>query len=180
MAGFNEAFSKTMLHEGWYSNDPADPGGETFKGISRRYHPDWPGWDYVDRRDFSHELENLVREFYLKTFWEPLNLSECPLQPLANELFDTSVNCGTRMAVVFLQRAINALNQYGKKTEDVVVDGVLGPKTMNALSDLARLPGMITSTVAAAMTACMAGRTMTPFWAAAARIISRVAQVRTV
>ena len=37
MADFNIAFEITMGHEGGYSFDKDDAGGETYRGISRRY-----------------------------------------------------------------------------------------------------------------------------------------------
>ena len=47
MAEFKKAYDKTMGHEGGYVHDPDDAGGETYKGISRRYHPGWEGWKVV-------------------------------------------------------------------------------------------------------------------------------------
>ncbi|KKK46716.1 hypothetical protein LCGC14_3162480, partial [marine sediment metagenome] len=38
MALFTEAYEITLQHEGGYSNDSDDVGGETYKGVSRRYH----------------------------------------------------------------------------------------------------------------------------------------------
>lgn len=35
-----------LIHEGGYSNDPIDLGGETYKGIARNAHPNWQG-DYL-------------------------------------------------------------------------------------------------------------------------------------
>ena len=37
---FDKAFQITVGVEGGYVNDPADPGGETRYGISKRAHPD--------------------------------------------------------------------------------------------------------------------------------------------
>ena len=39
MADFNDAFDETMGHEGGYVNDSNDAGGETYRGISRRFNP---------------------------------------------------------------------------------------------------------------------------------------------
>jgi len=49
MAEFNIALQKTLAHEGGYSNDPNDMGGETYKGISRASHSVWKGWAIVDK-----------------------------------------------------------------------------------------------------------------------------------
>ena len=53
MADFEKAFINTMGYEGGYVYDPDDAGGETYKGISRRYHPSWPGWRIIDKVKIS-------------------------------------------------------------------------------------------------------------------------------
>ena len=49
MAIFNSAFQITMGNEGGYANNPADSGGETYKGIAKNYWPNWEGWTAVDQ-----------------------------------------------------------------------------------------------------------------------------------
>lgn len=39
MARFEDAIKLTLIHEGGYVNNPADPGGETNMGITKRDHP---------------------------------------------------------------------------------------------------------------------------------------------
>ncbi len=46
---FAEALKHTLEFEGGYANDPADRGGETFRGISRKNWPRWSGWDLIDQ-----------------------------------------------------------------------------------------------------------------------------------
>lgn len=48
MAEFKPAFEQTIAHEGGYMNDPDDPGGETYKGVARKYWPKWLGWHIID------------------------------------------------------------------------------------------------------------------------------------
>ena len=45
---YKEAIKKTLKYEGGYVNDKDDRGGETYRGVSRRYHPNWSGWKIVD------------------------------------------------------------------------------------------------------------------------------------
>ncbi|MEN8422475.1 putative peptidoglycan-binding domain-containing protein [Acinetobacter junii] len=53
---------------------------------------------------------------------------------MAEELLDTGVNCGTGFAKPLLQHALNLLNNQGKGGwPDLVVDGIYGPATLNAL-----------------------------------------------
>jgi lysozyme family protein len=144
LANFYEAYQITKKHEGGYVNDKDDVGGETYKGISRRYHPSWPGWRIVDaykgKSDFlnkiysDEKLEELVIGFYKEHFWDVNLLDEVSSQSVANEMFDTGVNMGVGRAAKFLQKALNVLNKNGRLYPDLVEDGVIGSGTLRALN----------------------------------------------
>lgn len=150
---FERAFAATMQHEGGYVNNPQDPGGETYMGIARNHHPKWAGWKIIDDclkhgepLSLADGLADAVREFYKDNFWTPLQcrLIDPVSEEVAAELFESSVNCGPKNGVKFLQRALNALNSRGKLWPDLVVDGAIGPKTMHAvLTCLTRRPASI-------------------------------------
>jgi len=144
---FDDVFQRTMHHEGGYSNNPDDLGGETYKGISRVYHPTWIGWAIVDAwtkavptRDedwlaTNERLQRYVVEFYKAQFWDTWRGDDVAAidGPVAAEVFDTGVNMGAHKAVYYLQRALNVLNRGGKSWSDISEDGVIGPKTLDAL-----------------------------------------------
>jgi len=144
MADFKTAFAATMNIEGGYENDKDDSGGETYAGISRNNWPNWAGWSAVDHMkqtpnfpgnlDQSTIIRQLVESFYKTNFWDVLDLDSVTGQPIANELFDLSVNCGVQTAGKFAQRAANALNDDGKKWGDIAVDGVVGLATIRAIN----------------------------------------------
>ena len=46
--GFEQVVAKVLDHEGGFVDDPADRGGMTFMGISRRWFPDEPFWEKID------------------------------------------------------------------------------------------------------------------------------------
>ena len=143
MADFKPAFNKTLQFEGRYSNDPDDAGGETYKGISRRYHPDWDGWERIDSLkegpnfpsncEADPDLEEEVKDHYRQFYWSRFLGDEIPEQNIAEELFDTAVNLGVGRAVSFLQQGLNVLNRNETLYADLVVDGSLGPKTLGIL-----------------------------------------------
>lgn len=138
MTDFREAFLRTMQHEGNYSKDPKDPGGETYKGISRRHWPQWDGWELIDSLGpnvYNAELQRRVERFYLRNFWEPLRCDSFP-QAIANELFDTAVNIGVKNAAFFFQRAINLFNQGGTLYPNVTTDGAIGNETLKAFDKI--------------------------------------------
>ncbi|HBA72315.1 MAG TPA: peptidoglycan-binding protein [Geobacter sp.] len=143
---FQKAYDNTMRHEGGFSNDPDDPGGMTYMGISREYHPSWSGWYLVDEHivnisrvpDVVHEnfLLEKVQTFYASEFWDRL---QCDFVAglsvdLAVELFDTAVNLGRHRAIEIMQDALNLLNRNGALYIDLVVDGQMGMKTRGALA----------------------------------------------
>ncbi len=144
MANFETAYKITMSNEGGYANDPDDVGGETYKGISRNYHPNWKGWTIVDGHKNSvtfeqdlkndEDLQRLVKEFYKANFWDVNLLDRFSSQNIGNEMFDTGVNMGVSRAAMFLQIALNYLNKNEKLYEDLVVDGKIGNKTFSAVN----------------------------------------------
>lgn len=111
---FDRALDIVLEHEGGYVNDPRDPGGETYRGISRRAHPE--AWS--DGRPTDEQ----VRQIYLHDYWLEAHCEA--LQPaIAVYLFDTAVNVGVSRAVKLLQRAAG-----------VKEDGVIGPVTIGAVN----------------------------------------------
>lgn len=133
MADFDQAYEKTMKHEGGYANNPADRGGETYRGIARKFWPGWPGWPLVDkakqkpnfprRLSDDAELQKLVKAFYFANFW-PHYVAEIKEQAVAEWLFDKSVNMGLVQAIKLIQRAA-----------EVADDGRFGPRTAIAINN---------------------------------------------
>ena len=147
MADFGPAFKKLMITEGGYSNRPQDRGGETYAGISRKHWPDWAGWTHVDAwkirgghpRDLDADelLQHKVRAFYLNNFWDAICGEEIDHQRIAEELFDSGINCGMKTAVNWLQRSLHMV-----AAAQLRVDGALGPKTLAAINGC-RWPGEV-------------------------------------
>lgn len=149
MADFQKSYAITMQAEGYYSNHPSDRGGETWKGIARVPNPDWEGWKVVDKAKklsnfpnslkSNQELEVLVQQFYKKKYWDIMRLDQCPSERIASELFDTGVNMGTAVAILFLQQSLNALNKQGSLYADIGEDGGYGNLTHNAFMSFFRV-----------------------------------------
>lgn len=150
MEDFNIAYDITRKTEGGWHNasgvNSADKGGETFKGIARKYWGTWKGWVIIDslkqKPGFpgtalsDPTLNQLVREFFKVNFWDPLRLSQIKYQPIKNELFDTGVNTGVWEAARMLQRSLNILNRGQRSWKNVTVDGKIGPQTLLTLASL--------------------------------------------
>ena len=121
MAYFGDAFKKLSIKEGGYVNDKDDAGGETYRGISRKYNPTWQGWTMIDSykkhytvgsKEFKSKLDNdvqlqkLVWQKYKVGYWDVFELDDFNSQRVAEQLFDTNVNCGQVAAIKMAQRVL--------------------------------------------------------------------------
>ncbi len=133
MAEFNVALQKTLAHEGGYSNDPDDLGGETYKGISRKAHSHWHGWEIIAKYksksgfptslDNDVELQKEVEIFYWTDFWLPLKAFKMLTQSTADSVFDFAVNAGIKTSVSLVQSVVGANT-----------DGIIGDQTLAKLN----------------------------------------------
>ena len=132
MASFDVVLPIILGFEGGYVDNPTDPGGETNKGITmatfRSCSQKLLGIDPT-----SDNLKALTNEqagtIYHQNYWVPMQGDSIALQDLANIVCDFNVNSGSH-AIVLLQQVMKDLGA------SVVVDGCLGPATMQALSGL--------------------------------------------
>lgn len=114
---FDAAFEALMGHEGGYSNNAKDPGGETMYGITKRV---------AVANGYSGSMRDLplgLAKSIAKTqYWDKVRCDE--LDPrIAFQLFDTLYNGGH--PVKWLQRAVGAKE-----------DGVFGNATMAAVKSM--------------------------------------------
>lgn len=136
---FLEILPRVLDIEGGYSDNPNDPGGQTIGGIARNYWPNWGGWKYVDEVLAQGEipkverLNPLIQSFYRERFWEPMRGDNLINHDVAYEMFDTAVNLGTHRARTHLQESLNLLNRNGRSWEEILEDGMIGPRTLITL-----------------------------------------------
>lgn len=113
----DEAIALIIELEGGYVNDPADPGGETKYGISKKAHP---------KEDIASLTVERAREIYRSDYWNPTAARIYDITPrLAAVLFDSAVNQGNGAAAKLLQGVLH-----------VAQDGIIGPATLAALQDV--------------------------------------------
>lgn len=112
---FDIAFERLIGHEGGYVNHPADPGGETKYGISKRTYPG---------EDIKNMTLDRAKLIYRRDFWGPAGCDTVP-SGIKFDLFDTAVNSGVRTAIRLLQRTVGE-----------TPDGILGPRTLAAVQSM--------------------------------------------
>ena len=114
MAAFDKAVSFVLDLEGGLSDDPADPGGLTKYGISRKAYPDL---------DIASLTLRQAKKIYRDDYWRACRCDALPT-PVAFAVFDAAVNQGVRTATKTLQKVLR-----------VRQDGAIGPLTLAAARD---------------------------------------------
>lgn len=130
MNTFKKALKITLEFEGGFSGDTDDRGGNTRYGIresvARLNGYQGPMMDFP--LPFAEKI-------YKREYWDKLRLDEvAEFSPkIACKLFDIAVNLGIGQAAKFLQRSLNCLNRNQESFCNILVDGILGTKTICAL-----------------------------------------------
>ena len=124
---FEKALALVLKSEGGFVNNPADPGGMTNLGVTKK------AWEsYVGHGVSQAVMESLmpagVAPFYRTRYW---NNAQCDYMPTGVDymLFDFAVNAGVSRAIKTLQSAVGA-----------VPDGSIGAATMSAIEVCPDLP----------------------------------------
>ena len=116
---WDEALRHILKYEGGYVNHPADPGGMTNLGVTKRVWEEWTGKPAteVDMRALTPEM---VGPLYKTRYWDAVRGDDLP-SGIDLCVFDAAVNAGVGRASKFLQQAVG-----------VTADGQIGPKTVEA------------------------------------------------
>lgn len=121
MSSFEIAIERVLKHEGGYVNNPADKGGETNYGISKRSYPN------LDIKNLSLDQAKAI---YKRDFWDRGKYALINNDLVAAKVFDLSVNMGASQAIKILQRALRACDLQ------VAEDGILGSQTLVAINTM--------------------------------------------
>lgn len=128
MADFLTAYKRSSIFEGGYANDPLDHGGETWKGVARKMHPNWSGWAIID--SYRHRdgfpailktidvLEWAVQKLYHDFFWSPMWGDRIISQVIANEIYDDEINTGS--SGIKKAQVVAGLPETGKMSDDLL------------------------------------------------------------
>jgi lysozyme family protein len=115
---FESALAIVLRNEGGFSDNPADPGGRTMKGITQRSYDAWlVKQGKVESQDVKDISDTEVAYIYRTEYW---NRARCDSlrEPLATFHFDASVNHGPNVAVGFLSESKGNPDMYLKCRED--------------------------------------------------------------
>ena len=113
---FQDALKRVLKHEGGYSNDPHDTGGETNFGITKAV-----ARTYGYSGSMRNIPANVVEKIYKSQYWDAMSCDNFQFA-IAFQLFDAAVNHGLLNARKILQRAVGVKD-----------DGVIGLISLAAI-----------------------------------------------
>ena len=114
MSDFERCLDLVLKSEGGWVNNPADPGGETNLGVTKRVWEEYVGHPVDTMKNLTKEL---VAPLYEQKYWRPCYGEILP-RGLNFVVFSMGINAGTGRSIKLLQSSIGC-----------VPDGVIGPKT---------------------------------------------------
>lgn len=135
---FDTMVEETWADEGGFANLDGDPGGATRFGITEAV---------ARKHGYTGDMKDLPQQvaldIYRVSYYTGPGLDEVAARSylIAQECFDAGVNIGPDRAGQMLQRALNLLNRRGKDWADLKPDGVVGEKTIDALTAALRKRG---------------------------------------
>lgn len=120
-ANFDAALKAILHHEGGFVNHPADPGGMTNLGVTKKVWEEWVGHE-VDEKAMRALTPELVGPMYKAKYWDKVKGDDLP-EGVDYAVFDAAVNSGPGRAAKWLQGCVG-----------VEQDGGIGPKTLAAVA----------------------------------------------
>jgi lysozyme family protein len=118
---FEKALAAVLHHEGGFVNHPADPGGMTNLGCTKKVWEEWVGRP-VTEAEMRALKPSDVGPLYKARYWDKVRGDDLPAG-VDYAVFDCAINSGTGRAAKFLQEIVGA-----------TADGAIGPGTLRAVA----------------------------------------------
>ena len=118
---FDTSLSHVLKSEGLWSDNPADPGGATMKGITLAVYREWKRNPHITKEELRVIPDEDVYNLYKQNYWDKVHGDDLPAG-VDYAVFDSAVNMGVGRAAKLIQEAAG-----------VTADGVLGPASLSAI-----------------------------------------------
>ena len=115
------ALQHVLKSEGLWSDNPADPGGATMKGITLNVYREWKRNPHISKDELRVIPDEEVYNLYKELYWNKVQGDNLPAG-VDYAVFDAAVNMGVGRAAKLIQEAVG-----------VTADGMLGPASISAI-----------------------------------------------
>jgi lysozyme family protein len=119
---FATSLNLTLVYEGGWVNNPKDPGGATYRGVTQAVYDDYRASLGQARQSVRLMSDAELQTIYRTRYWSRVCGDQLPLG-LDYAVFDFAVNSGVARAASTLQGLVAA-----------AADGNIGPKTLQAVA----------------------------------------------
>jgi lysozyme family protein len=120
---FDSVLAHVLKSEGGWSDNPADPGGATMKGITFEVFKTFKRNTHLTKDDLKNISDQDVHDIYKTLYWDKVHGDELP-NGIDYATFDAAVNMGVGRASKLLQKSVG-----------VTADGVIGQGTLQAVKE---------------------------------------------
>lgn len=137
----NDMMKRIAGVEAGYVNNKDDLGGETNHGVTAAVAKENSA-DLIRLFKWDGKMINLTQEMALwlfrKRYWDKLSLDKIYIvsPTCAEKMLDIAINSGPGAAGLILQKFLSALNVKQTLYPDLVLDGGIGQKSIDALNAL--------------------------------------------
>jgi hypothetical protein len=118
---YQTALAHVLKSEGLWSDNPADPGGATMKGITLATYREWKRNQHITKEQLREIPDSDVQDLYKQNYWDKVHGDDLPAG-VDYAVFDCAVNMGCGRAAKLIQEAAG-----------VTADGIIGQGTMAAI-----------------------------------------------
>ena len=129
-ARFRRSELVVLGYEGLWSNNPKDPGGATWKGVTLRALSEWRGRECTPA-ELRATSDAEIARIYRAKYWDAVGAGKLA-SGLDLIVFDSAVNQGRRRAAACLQEALG-----------VEADGAIGRITLSAAQGVNDVAGLV-------------------------------------
>ncbi len=119
---FVASLARVLVHEGGWSDHPADPGGATMRGITLATFRSYYRNNRLSKSDLRAITDEQIAEIYRKRYWDAVRGDDLPAG-VDYAVFDFGVNSGPSRSIKALQKVVG-----------VTQDGAIGPVTLAAVA----------------------------------------------
>ena len=132
---WQSSLARVLVYEGGKVDNPKDPGGRTNQGVTQTTFTSYLREKALPSADVYLITSGEVSDIYKTRYWDVVQGDALPAG-VDFCLFDPAVNSGPAHAVVWLQQSLGDVYKGS-------IDGVMGSKTLQAVTDFGDMPALI-------------------------------------
>lgn len=122
-SNFATSLDLTLVYEGGWVNNPKDPGGATYRGVTQAVYDAFRDQVGAPRQSVRLMSDSELVAIYSDRYWNRIAGDQLP-RGVDYAVFDFAVNSGVGRAARTLQQLLGMS----------VLDGVIGPQTLQAVT----------------------------------------------